>query len=157
MAGTVYLTREGLAQLQAELEKLCNEDRPAIVRAIAEARDKGDLSENAEYSSAKEAQALLEARISKLELTLANARVLDPSSIDTSSVQIHCKVKWHDHTNNRDEEYTIVSPSESDFKNHKLSTAAPLAKALMGHKVGDVVEVHVPKGTLKLEILHIGV
>lgn len=152
-----YLTREGLADLRNKLAQLRDVERPAIVAAISEARDKGDLSENAEYHAAKEAQANLERRIAELEATLARARLLDPSSIDTSTVKIHCKVKIRNHTTEKEEEYTIVSSSEADFRQHKISTAAPIAKALIGKKVGDVVDVSVPKGIMKIEVLDISI
>ena len=157
MAGTQYLTKEGLAQLCAKLDQLRDVERPAIVRAIAEARDKGDLSENAEYHAAKEAQAHLEERIAELEATVASVRLIDPSTIDTSTVKIHCTVRVMNHTTGQEETYIIVSSSEADFRQKKISTETPIAKALLGKKVGDVVTVTVPKGNLEMEILSISV
>lgn len=157
MAGTQYLTKEGLAQLCAKLDQLRDVERPAIVRAIAEARDKGDLSENAEYHAAKEAQAHLEERIAELEATVASVRLIDPSTIDTSTVKIHCTVRVMNHTTEKEETYIIVSSSEADFRQKKISTETPIAKALLGKKVGDVVTVTVPKGNLEMEILSISV
>ena len=157
MAGTQYLTKEGLAQLCAKLDQLRDVERPAIVRAIAEARDKGDLSENAEYHAAKEAQAHLEERIAELEATVASVRLIDPSTIDTSTVKIHCTVRVMNHTTGKEETYIIVSSSEADFCQKKISTETPIAKALLGKKVGDVVTVTVPKGNLEMEILSISV
>lgn len=157
MAGTQYLTKEGLAQLCAKLDQLRDVERPAIVQAIAEAREKGDLSENAEYHAAKEAQAQLEEKIAELEATVANARVIDPSTLDTSTVKIHCKVRLMNHTAGVEEEYTIVSSSEADFKQRKISTETPIAKALLGKKEGDRVTITVPKGDLEMEILSISI
>ena len=157
MAGTQYLTKEGLAQLCAKLDQLRDVERPAIVRAIAEARDKGDLSENAEYHAAKEAQAHLEERIAELEATVASVRLIDPSTIDTSTGKIHCTVRVMNHTTGKEETYIIVSSSEADFRQKKISTETPIAKALLGKKVGDVVTVTVPKGNLEMEILSISV
>ena len=127
------------------------------MRAIAEARDKGDLSENAEYHAAKEAQAHLEERIAELEATVASVRLIDPSTIDTSTVKIHCMVRVMNHTTGKEETYIIVSSSEADFRQKKISTETPIAKALLGKKVGDVVTVTVPKGNLEMEILSISV
>ena len=155
MAGTQYLTKEGLAQLCAKLDQLRDVERPAIVRAIAEARDKGDLSENAEYHAAKEAH--LEERIAELEATVASVRLIDPSTIDTSTVKIHCTVRVMNHTTGKEETYIIVSSSEADFRQKKISTETPIAKALLGKKVGDAVTVTVPKGNLEMEILSITV
>ena len=151
------MTKEGLAQLCAKLDQLRDVERPAIVRAIAEARDKGDLSENAEYHAAKEAQAHLEERIAELEATVASVRLIDPSTIDTSTVKIHCTVRVMNHTTEKEETYIIVSSSEADFRQKKISTETPIAKALLGKKVGDVVTVTVPKGNLEMEILSISV
>lgn len=157
MAGTQYLTKEGLVQLCAKLDQLRNVERPAIVQAIAEARDKGDLSENAEYHAAKEAQVHLEEKIAELEATVASVRIIDPSTIDTSTVKIHCTVQIMNHTTKKEEVYTIVSSSEADFRQKKISTETPIAKSLLGKKVGDKVTVRVPKGDLVMEILSITV
>jgi transcription elongation factor GreA len=155
MAQASYMTEEGLANLKKELEQLLTVDRPAISQQIAEARDKGDLSENAEYDAAKEAQGLLEMKIAKLEDLVANARIIDESKIDTSSVQILNKVKIKNTKNNKLVEYTLVSESESDIKSGKISVATPIAKGLLGKKVGDVVDIKVPSGLLSFEILEI--
>ncbi|MFI3266078.1 MAG: transcription elongation factor GreA [Rikenellaceae bacterium] len=151
----IYLTSAGMTKLNAELEQLRSVERPAISARIAEARDKGDLSENAEYDAAKEAQGMLEMRISRLEATLANARVLDETRIDTSTVQILNRVTLNNLTTNKQLEYVLVSESEADLREGKLSTSTPIAKALLGHKKGDVVEVQVPSGIMKFEILDI--
>jgi transcription elongation factor GreA len=130
-------------------------ERPAISQQIAEARDKGDLSENAEYDAAKEAQGLLEMRIAKMEDMVANARIIDESKIDTSKVQILNKVKIKNTKNNQQVEYMLVSESESDIKNGKISVATPIARGLLGKKVGDVVDIKVPSGLMSFEILEI--
>ncbi len=157
MADVIYMTAEGIAKLEAELLELKSVDRPAVVQAIAEARDKGDLSENAEYDAAKEAQVLLETKISQMERTLSMAREIDPSKLDLSEVQMHCRVKMKNHTLGRVVEYTLVSESEANLREKKLSIGTPIAKALLGRKIGEVVEVQVPNGMQKLEILDIGI
>jgi transcription elongation factor GreA len=149
------MTEEGLANLKKELEQMTTVERPAISQQIAEARDKGDLSENAEYDAAKEAQGLLEMRIAKLEDVVANARIIDESKIDTSQVQILNKVKIKNTKNNQQVEYMLVSESESDIKNGKISVATPIARGLLGKKVGDVVDIKVPSGLMSFEILEI--
>jgi transcription elongation factor GreA len=149
------MTEEGLANLKKELDHMTNIERPAISQQIAEARDKGDLSENAEYDAAKEAQGLLEMRIARLEDIIANARIIDESKIDTSQVQILNKVKIKNTKNNQQVEYTLVSESESDIKNGKISVATPIARGLLGKKVGDVVDIKVPSGLMSFEILEI--
>jgi transcription elongation factor greA len=156
MADYIYLTPEGLAKLENELTKLKSVERPAVIQAIAEARDKGDLSENAEYDAAKEAQVFLENQIAKLEQTLAKARVLDTSKLDLSKVQLHCKVKLMNHTMKKEMEFKLVSQSEADLREGKLAIETPIAKALLGHKVGETIEVQVPSGLQKIEILEIG-
>lgn len=143
--------------MKEELDQLRSVERPAISAMIAEARDKGDLSENAEYDAAKEAQGMLEMRIAKLEAELANARILDESKIDTSKVAILNRVKLHNHTTNKQVEYTIVSESEANLKEGKLAIGTPIAKALLGRKCGDKVEVTVPAGQLVFEILEISI
>ncbi|MGE0078943.1 MAG: transcription elongation factor GreA [Bacteroidales bacterium] len=155
MSKLIYLTEEGLLKLRAEVDQLKSVERPAISRMIAEARDKGDLSENAEYDAAKEAQGLLELRISKLEDTIANARVIDESKIDTDKVQILNKVTIKNLKTKAQMVYTLVAESEANLKEGKLSIATPIAKALIGKKVGDVVEVNVPSGLMNFEIIDI--
>ena len=157
MAQASYMTEEGLANLKKELEQLINVERPAISLQIAEARDKGDLSENAEYDAAKEAQGLLEMKIARLEDMVANARIIDESKIDTSQVQILNKVKIKNTKNNQQVEYTLVSENESDIKNGKISVATPIAKGLLGKKVGDVVDIQVPSGIMSFEIIEISI
>ena len=132
-------------------------ERPAAAAAIAEARDKGDLSENAEYDAAREAQGLLEMRIAQLEQTLTKARIIDETKIDTSKVQILSRVKLMNHNAKREVEYTLVSENEANLREGKLAIGTPIAKALLGKKVGDIVEVQVPAGMLKLEILNISI
>jgi transcription elongation factor GreA len=131
-------------------------ERPSISAQIAEARDKGDLSENAEYDAAKEAQGLLEMKIAKMEEILSNARVIDESKLDSSKVLILSKVKIKNTVNNAVMSYTLVAENEADMKSGKISVSSPIAKALLGKKVGDVVEATVPNGTVKLEVLEIG-
>ncbi len=155
MAQTSYMTEEGMAKLKKELDQLTKVERPSISQQIAEARDKGDLSENAEYDAAKEAQGLLEMRIARMKDMLANARILDESKIDTSSVQILNKVKIRNTKNNALVEYMLVSEAEADIKSGKISVATPIAKGLLGKKVGDVVDINVPSGVMSFEILEI--
>lgn len=150
-----YVTEEGMLKMKAELERLKKVDRPSLSKQIAEARDKGDLSENAEYDAAKEAQGLLEMRISKLEHTMAYSRLIDESRIDTEKVQIFNKVKIKNLDNNTVMEYSLVSDSEADLKQKKLSIRTPIAKGLLGKKVGDQVEIPIPSGIMRLEILEI--
>ena len=150
-----YVTEGGMQKLKAELERLTNIARPAISQQIAEARDKGDLSENAEYDAAKEAQGLLEMRIAKLQETLANSRIIDETKLDNSSVQILSKVRVKNTKNGAEMTYTIVSESEADMKAMKISISTPIAKGLLGKKVGDVVEVKVPAGVLPFEVVEI--
>ena len=155
MSKVVYLTEEGLLKLQAELNHLKSVERPAISKMIAEARDKGDLSENAEYDAAKEAQGMLELKISKLEDTVANSRIIDESRIDTSKVQILNKIKIKNLSTKASVEYTLVAESEANLREGKLSVGTPIAKALLGKKVGDIVDVQIPSGTVKFEIIKI--
>ncbi|MCK9628844.1 MAG: transcription elongation factor GreA [Bacteroidales bacterium] len=150
-----YLTSEGLEKLKEEHRHLVSVERPAITMAIAEARDKGDLSENAEYDAAKEAQGLLELRIAKLEDMIANARIIDKSKINTTHVQMLNKVKLKNLNNNSTVEYTLVAESEANLREGKLAAATPIGKALIGKTKGDVVEVKVPSGVLKFEIIEI--
>lgn len=155
MSKISYLTEEGLHKLKNDLEHLTSVERPSISKQIAEARDKGDLSENAEYDAAKEAQGLLEMKIAKLKDVLANSRLLDESKIDTTRVQILNRVKIKNKKNNATMEYTIVSESEADLKALKISVDTPIAKGLLGKVVGDVVEIQVPSGTIPFEIIEI--
>ena len=153
----VYLTEAGLQKLKDELDHLRSVERPAISAAIAEARDKGDLSENAEYDAAKEAQGMLEMRIAKLEDTVANARVIDESRIDTNTVQILNRVKMKNMTTGKIVEYTLVSENEANLMEGKLAIGTPIAQALLGKKKGEEVDVKVPSGMLRLEILDISI
>ncbi len=152
-----YITQEGLDRLKKELDKLVNFERPAISRQIAEARDKGDLSENAEYAAAKEAQGLLEMRIARLKDTIGGSRVIDESKIDTSRVQILTRVKLKNTRNDKVMEYMIVPDSEADLKAGKLSISTPIAKGLLGKKAGEVVEIKVPSGLMFFEIISISI
>ena len=155
MSTVSYYTAEGLKKLRDELNQLKDIERPKASQAIAEARDKGDLSENAEYDAAKEAQGLLELKISKLEETLASARLLDESQLDQSKVHVLSKVKIKNTTNNMEMTYTLVAESEADLKTGKISVSSPIGKGLLGKEVGDIAEVSVPNGVLKFEILSI--
>ena len=151
------MTEEGLKKLKDELDRMVNVERPNISKQIAEARDKGDLSENAEYDAAKEAQGLLEMKISKLQETIRNARIIDPSQINTNAVQILNKVKLRNVKTNQEMEYTIVSESEADLKAKKISVTTPIAKGLLGKKVGEVVDIQVPSGMVSFEIVNISI
>lgn len=155
MSKVTYLTKEGLKKLQKELEQLRTVERPAISQMIAEARDKGDLSENAEYDAAKEAQGMLEMRIAKLEDAIAQARVIDESKIDTDKVQILNKIKIKNLANNAIMEYTLVPESEANIKEGRLSVGTPIAKALLGKKKGEKVEVSIPSGIVTFEVIDI--
>lgn len=150
-----YYTKEGLQKLKDELEQMKSVERPKISEQIAEARDKGDLSENAEYDAAKEAQGLLEMKISKLEELVANARVLDASQMDQSKVMVLSNVKLRNSANGAEMQYKLVSESEADLKAGKISVNSPIGQGLMGKKVGDQAEINVPSGKIKLEILEI--
>ncbi len=152
---TVYLTEEGLEKLKQELHYLRTTERARITQAIAEARAHGDLSENAEYDAAKEAQAHLEARIARLEETIRNARLVDESKIDTSRAFILSRVRVKNLKTGKEATYMLVAPQEANFAQQKISVESPIGKALLGKSVGDVVEVQVPAGTLTLEILEI--
>jgi transcription elongation factor GreA len=155
MSEVIYVTEDGLQKLKEELNQLRNIERPAISRQIAEARDKGDLSENAEYAAAKEAQGMLEMKISKLEDTIARSRIIDESKIDTTSVQILNRVKIRNKLNNVEMEYQLVPESEANLKQAKLAVNSPIAQGLIGKKVGDVVEIKVPSGIIPFEIIAI--
>ena len=155
MSAVSYYTPEGLKKLRDELNHLKDVERPKASQAIAEARDKGDLSENAEYDAAKEAQGLLELKISKLEATLANARVIDESQLDDSKVHVLSTVNIRNVANNMEMTYTLVADSEADLANGKISVNSPIGKGLLGKSVGDIAEIKVPNGTIKFDILEI--
>lgn len=155
MSKVSYYTKEGLQKLRDELNQLKDVERPKASAAIAEARDKGDLSENAEYDAAKEAQGLLEMKISKMEEVLANARVIDESQLDTSKALVLSKVKIKNQVNGMEMQYTLVAESEADLKTGKISVNSPIGKGLLGKSVGDVAEIQVPNGTMKFDILEI--
>ena len=157
MSGYSYVTAEGLKKLREELEQLETIERPKISKQIGEAIDKGDLSENAEYDAAKEAQGLLEAKIAQLRGVIANSRVIDETKIDTSKVQMMNKVTIKNQKNGAVMTYTLVSESEADFKKGKLSINTPIAKGLIGKKVGDVVDIQVPNGIIPFEIIEISI
>lgn len=155
MSNLTYYTEEGLENLKSELKQLQTVERPKISQQIAEARDKGDLSENAEYDAAKEAQGLLEARIAKMDDLIANARIVDESQIDSSKVFILSKVKIKHLKMKKDFEYTLVAENEADLKSGKISIDSPIGKGLLGKEVGDVADVETPAGIVKFEILSI--
>ncbi len=157
MSNVSYLTEEGLKKLREELHQLESVERPSISAQIAEARDKGDLSENAEYDAAKEAQGLLEMKIAKLKNILANSRIIDESKIDTSKVQLLNKVKIRNLKNNAEMTYTLVPESEANLKEGKISISTPIAKGLLGKKVGDNAEIKVPSGVMTFEIVEISI
>lgn len=157
MSNVSYLTEEGLKKLKAELHQLESVERPSISAQIGEARDKGDLSENAEYDAAKEAQGMLEMKISKLKTILANSRIIDESRIDTSKVQLLNKVKIRNLKNNAEMTYTLVPESEANLKEGKISISTPIAKGLLGKKVGDQAEITVPSGVMTFEIIDISI
>lgn len=155
MSNLSYYTAEGLQKLKDELNHLRDVERPKASQAIAEARDKGDLSENAEYDAAKEAQGLLEMKISKLEELLANARLIDESQLDSDKVLVLSTVRLKNQQNGKEMTYTLVSESEADLKSGKISVTSPIGKGLLGKAVGDVAEIEVPNGILKFDILEI--
>ncbi len=155
MSNVSYYTAEGLKNLRDELRQLKDIERPKASQAIAEARDKGDLSENAEYDAAKEAQGLLEMKISKLEETLANARLIDESQLDTSKVLVLSTVKIKNQVNGMEMTYTLVADGEADLASGKISVNSPIAKGLLGKSVGEVAEIQVPNGTMKFDVLEI--
>ena len=155
MSKVSYYTAEGLKKLREELNKLKDIERPKASQAIAEARDKGDLSENAEYDAAKEAQGMLEMKISKMEDTLANARVIDESQLYTSKVLALSIVKIKNQTNGMEMTYTLVAESEADLASGKISVNSPIGKGLLGKSVGDVAKIQVPNGIIKFDILEI--
>ena len=152
-----YMTKDGYKKKMEEIAYLENVKRPEISRAIAEARDKGDLSENAEYDAAKEAQGMLEMKIAMLKALVANARIIDESKLNTEEVQIMNRVEIKNLANGMVVEYTIVADSEANLKEKKIASSTPIAQGLLGHKVGDVVEVKVPAGLMKFEIVKISI
>ncbi len=157
MSGILYVTKETLEQMKAELNRMKAVDRPAASRAIAEAREKGDLKENAEYDAAKEAQGILEAKLKKLESDIASARVLDESAVDTSKVSILTRVTVMNMTAKKQQTFHIVSEKEADLKQGKISITSPIGKGLLGKTIGEIAEVTVPAGILKFKIENISV
>ncbi|MFL2601030.1 MAG: transcription elongation factor GreA [Flavobacteriaceae bacterium] len=155
MSKVSYYTEEGLKKLRADLDQLRDIERPKASQAIAEARDKGDLSENAEYDAAKEAQGMLEMQIAKLENTLANARIINESELDTSKVLVLSTVEVKSKANGAIMKYTLVAQSEADLKSGKISVDSPIGKGLLGKKVGDFAVINVPNGNIELEIVSI--
>ncbi|MGB8359750.1 MAG: transcription elongation factor GreA [Bacteroidales bacterium] len=156
MSEFVYVTEEGLQKMKEELDLLRNE-RPAMARLIADARDKGDLTENAEYSAAKEAQGMLEMKIARLEDVVARSRIIDGSRINTSRVQILNKVRILNKVSGKTMEYQLVPESEANLKEGKIAATSPIAQGIMGRKVGDVVQVTVPSGVIPFEIVEISI
>lgn len=157
MSSITYVTKKGLDKMKKELDQLINVERPSISKQIGEAIEKGDISENAEYDAAKDAQGMLEAKIATLQSKIASARILDESKIDTSQVQILNKVKIKNKKNNATMQYTIVPESEANLKEGKISVNTPISKGLMGKKVGDEVEIKVPSGIIPFEIVEISI
>lgn len=157
MGKVTYVTEEGLRNMKEELDRLTRIERPAISKAIGEAIEKGDISENAEYDAAKDAQGMLEAKIAVLSSKIATTRIIDESKIDISSVQMMNKVTIRNKINNATMQYTIVSEPEANLKLGKISIQTPIAKGLMGKKLGDVVEIQVPSGKMEFEIIDIAI
>lgn len=155
MSKVSYYTAEGLKKLKDELDQLKSIERPKASQAIADARDKGDLSENAEYDAAKEAQGLLELRIAKMEELYANARLIDESQLDVSKVLVLSNVKIRNQANGMEMKYTLVAESEANLKEGKISVTSPIGKGLLGKSVGEIAEINVPNGILKFEIVEI--
>jgi len=155
MSKVNYYTKEGLQKLKDEIDYLIRVERPSISDQIAEARDKGDLSENAEYAAAKDAQGMLELKISKLQDLLQNARIIDESKMDTSKILVLSTVTIKNLKNNKEMKYTLVPEQESDLKSGKLSVTSPIAQGLLGKKVGDTVEIQVPAGIIPFEVIEI--
>lgn len=151
------MTQEGYDKKMAELARLENEERPEVIRAIAEARDKGDLSENAEYDAAKERQGLLEAKIAELKNLVASARIIDESKVSTDEVQLLNRVTIKNMANGMEMTYTIVTETEANLREGKISITTPIAKGLLGHKVGDVVDIQAPAGKMTFEIKNIAI
>ena len=152
-----YMSQEGYDKMVAELRHMETVDRPAASEAIAEARDKGDLSENSEYDAAKEAQAMLEMKINKLKAALARAQLIDPKTLSTDTVQILSTVEMENVKNKARMKYTIVSESEANLREGKISSQTPVAQGLLGHKVGDVVDIKIPQGVMQLKIVNISI
>jgi len=157
MVKVTYITEEGLRKMKEELDRMTKIERPAISKAIGEAIEKGDISENAEYDAAKDAQGMLEAKIAVLSSKIASARIIDESKIDASCVQMLNKVTIRNQINNATMQYIIVSEPEADLKQGKISIQTPIAKGLMGKKIGDVVEIQVPSGKILFEIIDIAI
>ncbi len=155
MSDISYYSEEGFKKLKGELDFLEQTERPRVSNDIAEARDKGDLSENAEYHAAKEEQSLLEFKIAQLKNVVSNARILDESQLDTSKILIHSKVKLKNIANGMEFNYQLVADSETDIKNGKLSVNSPIGKGLLGYKLGDIAEIKAPNGIMKFEIVEI--
>ena len=155
MSTVSYYTAEGLKKLKDELEQLKSIERPKASQAIAEARDKGDLSENAEYDAAKEAQGMLEMRIAKMEEVYSNARLIDESQLDLSKALVLSNVKIKNQANGMEMKYTLVAESEADLKTGKISVSSPIGRGLLGKRVGEIAEISVPNGKLNFEILEI--
>ena len=155
MSKVSYYTAEGLKKLRDEIDQLKSIERPKASQAIADARDKGDLSENAEYDAAKEAQGLLEMKIAKMDEILANARLIDESQLDVSKVLVLSKVKLRNQGNGMEMTYTLVAESEADLKSGKISVTSPIGKGLLGKSLGEIAEINVPNGVLKFEVLEI--
>jgi len=155
MTKVTYISAEGLKKLKADLDRMLNVERPAISKQIGEAIEKGDISENAEYDASKDAQGMLEAKIAVLQDQIATARIIDQSKIETDVVQIMNKVTIKNVKNNAVMSYTIVSDHESDLKAAKISVSTPIAKGLLGKKIGDIVEIQVPSGVIPFEIINI--
>ncbi len=153
----IYLSQKGYDDLKNQLDHLISVERPKIIKQIAEARDKGDLSENAEYDAAKEAQGLLETKISKLEIDLSNSRVLNKENLDSSSVHLLSTVVIQNIDSGQTMTYTIVSESEADLVAKKISASSPIGKGLLGKSVGDIVKINVPKGILKFKVIDISI
>jgi transcription elongation factor GreA len=157
MGKVTYITEEGLRKMKEEMERMTKIERPAISKMIGEAIEKGDISENAEYDAAKDAQGMLEAKIAILSSKIASARIIDESKIDTSSVQMMNKVTIRNKINNATMQYTIVAEPEANLKLGKISIQTPIAKGLLGKKLGDVVEIQVPSGKMQFEIIDIAI
>lgn len=155
MSTTAYYTEDGLKKLQEELHRLKTVDRPHISNQIAEARDKGDLSENAEYHAAKEDQGLLEARIAKMEEVLASARIVDPDHLETDKIYIHCTAKVRQAGSTMERAFTLVAETEADVRSGKISVNSPIGRGLLGKAVGEVAEITTPTGTTRFEVLAI--
>lgn len=152
-----YMSQEGYDKIKADLKQLEEVERPEVIRQIAEAREKGDLSENAEYDAAKEAQGKLEARIAQMKAVLADAKILDPTKVQTDVVQIMSKVEMKNVKNGMTMTYTLVSESEANLRENKISVKTPIAQGLLGKKAGDVVQIRIPQGLIELEIMSISV